>query len=66
MLAEVASTELGGSKPTWISSLFSWLATQPDVGTFVWFDHAKETDWRIDSSAESAAAFADGLAALRR
>ena len=40
--------------------------TQPDVGTFVWFDHAKETDWRIDSSAESAAAFADGLAALRR
>jgi hypothetical protein len=29
----------------------------PDVRALVWFDANKETDWRIDSSAASLAAF---------
>jgi hypothetical protein len=66
VIAETASAEAGGSKAAWIGELFAWLRTQPDVRTVVWFDHQKETDWRIDSSPEAAAAFADGLAAWRR
>ncbi len=64
MIAETASTELGGSKAEWVGSFFTWLATQPDVKTFVWFHHQKETDWRINSSADSASAFRAGLASL--
>jgi beta-mannanase len=66
MIAETASAEAGGSKAAWIQELFTWLRTQPDVRTVVWFHHQKETDWRIDSSPGSAAAFAAGLAAWRR
>ncbi|MHA7284088.1 glycoside hydrolase family 26 protein [Arthrobacter sp. TMS2-4] len=65
MIAETASSELGGSKPQWISSLFEYVSAQPDVVGLVWFHIAKETDWRIDSSAASADAFAAALAARR-
>jgi hypothetical protein len=64
-IAEVASAEQGGSKATWVSDFFTWMRSQPDLAFFVWFDQAKEADWRIDSSQSSAAAFAAGLAALR-
>ena len=66
MIAETASAEAGGSKAAWIEELFTWLRTQPEVRTVVWFDNQKETDWRIDSSPGSAAALAAGLAAWRR
>ena len=64
MIAETASAELGGSKAQWVSDFFTWLKAQPDVETFVWFHHRKETDWRINSSAESATSFRTGLASL--
>jgi beta-mannanase len=57
-LAEVASAEQGGSKAEWVTGLFAWMRAQPDLAFFVWFDQAKEADWRIDSSPASAAAFA--------
>ena len=66
VVAETASTELGGSKAAWIRDLFGYLAAQPDVTGVVWFDHLKETDWRIASSPASAEAFAAALAARRR
>jgi hypothetical protein len=66
VLAEVGSTELGGDKAVWNGQLFAWMANQPDLAGFVWFQLDKETDWRIDSSASSAAAFRDGLAGLRQ
>jgi beta-mannanase len=65
LLAEVASAEQGGSKAAWVDDLFAWLRAQGDVRAFVWFDQAKETDWRIDSSGSAAAAFATGLSGLR-
>ncbi|WP_434994796.1 glycoside hydrolase family 26 protein [Arthrobacter sp. Ld5] len=65
MIGETASSELGGSKPQWISALFGYVSAQPDVVALVWFHIAKETDWRIDSSAASADAFAAALAARR-
>ncbi|MHA7240347.1 glycosyl hydrolase [Arthrobacter sp. TMS1-12-1] len=65
MIAETASSELGGSKPQWISSLFRYVSAQQDVVAVVWFHIAKETDWRINSTTASADAFAAALAARR-
>ena len=65
MIAETASSELGGSKPQWIADLFGYVSAQPDVVALVWFHIAKETDWRIDSTAASAEAFEAALAARR-
>lgn len=61
-LGEVASTEKGGDKATWIRDMFSTLAAHPEIAGFTWFDFNKETDWRIDSSTGSASAFRTGLA----
>jgi beta-mannanase len=66
VLAEVASAELGGDKAVWNAQLFDWMAAQPDLAGFVWFQLDKETDWRIDSSRSSTAAFHEGLARLRQ
>ncbi len=41
------------------------LDEQADVAAFVWFDHAKEADWRIASSPASAAAMRAALAGRR-
>jgi hypothetical protein len=65
VIAETASTELGGSKADWIRSLFSYLTAQPDVTAVVWFHFLKEADWRLDSSPASAAAVREALAARR-
>lgn len=65
LIAETASSEAGGSKAAWNTSLVSYLAAQPDVTGFVWFHMQKEADWRINSSDASAAAFKSALAARR-
>ncbi len=65
IIAETASSELGGVKADWARSLFAYLATQSDVTAVVWFHHLKETDWRIDSSPGSATAVREALAARR-
>lgn len=65
IIGETASSEFGGDKGAWVTELFAWLMATPDIEAFVWFHYDKETDWRIDSSAASAAAFQEGLAAIR-
>ncbi|HEY8753408.1 MAG TPA: glycosyl hydrolase [Arthrobacter sp.] len=65
LIAETASSEAGGSKAAWNTDLVSYLAAQPDVMGFVWFNLQKETDWRINSSASSASAFKTALQARR-
>jgi beta-mannanase len=62
MIGETASTEIGGNKATWINQFFSFLAAQPRITAFVWFNVNKETDWRIESSAAAQSAFAAGVA----
>lgn len=62
LIGETASAESGGSKADWISDLVGYLAEQPRVEGFIWFDHRKETDWRISSSEASRRAFAEALA----
>ena len=65
IITETASSEAGGSKAAWNSSLISYLYAQPDVTGFVWFHLNKEVDWRINSSQSSADAFAAALLARR-
>ncbi|CCE76582.1 glycoside hydrolase family 26 protein [Clavibacter nebraskensis] len=65
VIAETASSEVGGSKAQWDGELVSFLQAQTDVVAFVWFDMDKEADWRIGSSASSATAIHDALAARR-
>lgn len=58
VISETASAEIGGSKAAWITGMFSTLQTKfPNIHEIVWFDLNKETDWRIDSSPQSLAAF---------
>jgi hypothetical protein len=58
MIPETASAELGGDKAAWIAGILPSLETMfPSVKALVWFQMNKETDWRIDSSAASEAAF---------
>ena len=62
MLSEVASSELGGNKASWITDFFNVLDVNPDIFAFVWFNWNKETDWRIESSRAATKAFANGVA----
>jgi Glycosyl hydrolase family 26 len=59
MIAETASTELGGNKAAWITSAFTKEipARTPRVRIVVWFDVNKETDWRVESSPQSLSAY---------
>jgi hypothetical protein len=63
IIAETASAEAGGSKAEWSKSLIAYLAMQPDVKAFVWFNLNKEVDWRVDSSTSAAAGLREALAA---
>ncbi len=64
-LSETASTQIGGSKPSWIAGMFAYLARHPAVKSMNWFNVRKETDWQIESSRAAEQAFADGAANLR-
>jgi mannan endo-1,4-beta-mannosidase len=61
LIAEVACAESGGAKPEWISEFVAYVDTQTDADGFVWFEHDKETDWRITSSSAAADAMAEAL-----
>lgn len=75
ILAEVGASEIEGHKPKWVRGFFQGLADpgNADVVGFSWFSLAITTyvqgeratnDWRIDSRADSLAAFREGLAGL--
>lgn len=64
MIAETASTEVGGDKRAWIRQGFlTDLPTRfPKVQAVVWFNEDKETDWRVNSSASSLEAYKEVVA----
>lgn len=64
MITETASAEAGGDKAEWIRKAFLSELPQkfPRINTVVWFDVAKETDWRVDSSRSSLEAFREVVA----
>lgn len=58
IIAEMASTDVGGSKAQWIQDAFTKIKTKyRRIKTVVWFNVNKETDWRLHSSPESLASF---------
>jgi beta-mannanase len=65
LIAEVGCAETGGDKARWMGEFVEWL-TAHDVDGFIWFEHDKETDWRIRSTPRSAAAMAAALSEVER
>jgi hypothetical protein len=55
-IVETASTELGGDKAAWVETMFTSKAF-PKVTAIIWFNEAKETDWRVQSSPASLETF---------
>ncbi|MCG7288291.1 FHA domain-containing protein [Cellulomonas sp. ACRRI] len=73
LLAEVGASEIGGTKPAWVTSFFQGFdpGRNDDVIGFAWFNLAVTTyvdgqlatnDWRVDSRANSLEAFRAGIA----
>lgn len=62
LITEVGATEVGGFKARWIVDFLRDVAVEDEVIGFVWFDLAKETDWRIVSSEAARRSFARGIA----
>ncbi len=63
ILAEFASTEIGGDKAKWVTESFNTIRTSYDkIFAAVWFSENKETDWRINSSAATLEAFKKAIA----
>ena len=63
MLGEVASNEIGGSKPNWIRNMLKIVPKDyPKVRGLIWFDvKDRNTHWPLESSAKAANAFAQGI-----
>ena len=63
MIAEVASTEQGGNKASWITDAYATQLPQhfPHLRAVIWFNEDKETDWRIESSSSAQNAFAGAI-----
>lgn len=58
MIAETGSGEAGGSKAQWIDQAFlDAVPAMPRIRAVTWFNHNKETDWRVNSSPSALAAF---------
>lgn len=62
VLGEVGCAEAGGDKAAWIADMFEVLDANPSVRGFTWFNCAKETDWRVESTQASLDSFQAGLA----
>jgi beta-mannanase len=67
MVAETASTELGGDKAAWIAEAFAALPKRfPRVRALSWFGEATAgADWPLTSSPEAVAAFGAAVAGPR-
>lgn len=62
-IAETGCSPVGGDKAAWITELFGAIPTRyPRIVGVTWFNTDNETDWRIDSSSASLAAFKAGAA----
>lgn len=61
VITEIGATEDGGAKASWIRHVLGEVDRRDDIVGFIWFEVDKETDWRIVSSAEATAAFAESL-----
>jgi hypothetical protein len=58
IISETAAAEAGGDKASWIRDFAAYLLADQGIRGFLWFNHDKETDWRIQSSPSAQSAFA--------
>lgn len=63
VIAQVASSDIGGDRDAWTRDLFAYTASDPNVVGFLWFNLDKETDWRIWKDSTVAAGWRDGMLA---
>lgn len=61
LVAQVASSAVGGDRAGWIRDLFAYTADHPNIVGFIWFNLDKETDWRIWDGSTLAAGWRDGM-----
>lgn len=62
VIAETASSEIGGNKAQWIREMMESLNSKfTGVNEVIWFNINKETDWRINSSDQSTQALRQSL-----
>jgi beta-mannanase len=63
VIGEVASTERGGSKASWIEEMLKDVPTDyPKIRGLLWFDKYEEgMDWPLESSSSATDAFAAGI-----
>ncbi len=62
VIAEVGSSEYGGSKSAWIADMLRELPTEfPQIRGVLWFDKFVDGDWPIETSADATRAFASGI-----
>jgi hypothetical protein len=72
IVGEIGSTESGGNKARWIRNMFAALPKRfPDIRGFLWYDEyasgpGGHSDWPIETSARSSAAFARGIRGKER
>lgn len=60
-IAETGCSPSGGDKAAWISDMFRAIPqSYPRIWGVTWFNANKETDWRIESSADGLAAYRTG------
>lgn len=58
LITEMSSTETGGNKAQWITDTYKTIRSNyPRIKVVSWFGENKETDWRINSSDASLAAY---------
>jgi hypothetical protein len=62
LLGEVASNEIGGSKPAWIKNMLREVPRYRKLRGLIWFDvKDRNTHWPLESSKKAANAFAKGI-----
>jgi hypothetical protein len=65
MIAETASTEMGGSKADWITDAYTHALPElfPEIKAVIWFNwNVAGIDWAIESSPAARRAFAESIA----
>jgi hypothetical protein len=63
MVAEIASSEYGGSKAAWIKEMLAKVPTEyKAIRSLLWFDHFSDgMDWPIETSNTGTTAFAEAI-----
>lgn len=62
VLAQTASSKIGGDQNAWLTEMFSYVASDPNALGFVYFNLDRETDWRMWTGSTLAPGAAAGMA----